>query len=583
MLRKTIVRREIIADSGFAAGMHPVLARVYAGRNIDGEEELDYSLERLLPFHRLSHIHEAAALLAESIANNSRLLIVADYDVDGATACALAIRGLKSMGAENVEFVVPDRFEHGYGLSPQVVELAAGRKPDVLITVDNGISSVAGVELARSMGMRVLITDHHLPGETIPAADVIVNPNLPDDGFPSKSLAGVGVMFYVLAALRAKFRELGWFADRGIPEPRLSTYLDLVALGTVADVVALDHNNRILVAQGLQRIRQGQCVEGLKALLLVAKRSFSSVVAGDLGFAVGPRLNAAGRLSDMSLGIECLCCDDYGEALSMARQLDDLNRERRDIQSDMESEAMTTIEALDLQSLDELPHGICLYRENWHQGVVGILASKVREKTHRPVIIFACEAEGMLKGSARSIRDIHIRDVIEAIATANPGLVAKYGGHAMAAGLSLAETNYDRFCALFDERIAAQIRQRGFDSELLSDGSLKASDISLLLGEQLRNAGPWGQGFPEPLFDGIFRLIDRRIVGDNHLKLSLAPKESEKVIDAIAFNTTDENWPDRCNMVQAAYRLDVNEFRGRKTPQLLIEYIEPLPDGTAAE
>lgn len=576
MIQKKIVRREPGTNINLPADLHPVVARVYAARNISGEKDIDYSLEHLLPSSLLGNIEDAARLLGNALTGGKHILIVADYDADGATACAVALRGLKSMGAEQLSFVVPDRFVHGYGLSPEVVELAAGEKPDLLVTVDNGISSIEGVELARAKGIDVLITDHHLPGASMPAANVIVNPNLPGDEFPSKALAGVGVMFYVLAALRARLREDGWFREQDIVEPNLASLLDLVALGTVADVVALDFNNRLLVHQGLQRIRQGRCVPGIKALLLVSKRSPQSIVSSDMGFAIGPRLNAAGRLTDMRLGIECLCCDDYDQALAMANKLDALNRERRDIQLDMESEAKSALESINLQSIDALPHGICLYQESWHLGVVGVLASKIKELTHRPVIIFARETDDMIKGSARSIRGIHIRDVLEAIATANPGLIEKYGGHAMAAGLSLTESNYEKFCDCFDTEIRAHIKTIGFDNELVSDGELQATEITLPLGEQLRNAGPWGQGFPQPLFDGIFRVLETKIVGEHHLKLRLSTQASEKEVDAIAFNTTDADWPDTYEFVQLAYHLDVNEFRGRKTPQLLVQYIEPV-------
>ena len=551
------------------------MERVYAARNVNSLDDIDYSLERLLPYTLLSNIDDAAALIANAIRDNKRMLIVADYDADGATACAVGMRGLAAMGATSVDFLVPDRFEHGYGLSPEVVELAKDQSPDVLITVDNGISSLEGVDLARQLGMEVLITDHHIPGEVLPNANVIVNPNLRGDDFPSKALAGVGVMFYLLAALRNKLKESGWFEDKQIPVPNLASLLDLVALGTVADVVPLDFNNRLLVAQGLQRIRQKRCVPGIHSLLLVSKKNPASIVASDLGFALGPRLNAAGRLTDMRLGIECLCCDDEEKALQLAGKLDALNRERREIQSDMEDEARTLLDELNLASRDTLPHGICLYRENWHQGVVGVLASRVKEFTHRPVIVFARESEQQLKGSARSIKGVHIRDVLESIATANPGLLSKYGGHAMAAGLSLKENDYEEFCEHFDLAVKEKIETSGFDDELVSDGELEASEINLGLGEQLKSAGPWGQGFPEPLFDGIFRLLERRVVGEQHLKLRLGTADNEKEVDAIAFYTSDSDWPKDCEFVKLAYHLDVNEFRGRKTPQLLVNYIEP--------
>ena len=575
VIRKTIVRRQVDNETRLSSKLHPVVERVYAARNVNSADDIDYSLERLLSYTLLSNIDDASQLLANALEGNKRILVVADYDADGATACAVALRGLRSMGAENVEFIVPDRFVHGYGLSPEVVLMAKEQSPDVLVTVDNGISSIEGVALARELGMEVLITDHHIPGAVLPDANVIVNPNLEGDAFPSKALAGVGVMFYVLAALRSKLRDLGWFESRGIAVPNLATLLDLVALGTVADVVPLDFNNRLLVAQGLQRIRQKRCVAGITALLLVSRRNPQSLVASDLGFALGPRLNAAGRLTDMRLGIECLCCDSQEKALELAGKLDALNRERREIQSDMEDEARTLLDSLNLASREKLPSGICLYQEHWHQGVVGVLASRVKEFTHRPVIVFARESEHELKGSARSIRGIHIRDVLESIATANPGLLGKYGGHAMAAGLSLEEKDYEKFCELFDKAVAEKIQVNGFDDELISDGELKATEINLGLGEQLKSAGPWGQEFPEPLFDGVFKVLESRIVGEQHLKLTLGTFDNELEVDAIAFYTTDADWPDNYEFVKLAYHLDVNEYRGRKTPQLLVNYIEP--------
>jgi single-stranded-DNA-specific exonuclease len=576
LIKKTIIRRQRETSGSLPDNIHPVLKRVYSGRGVTSIDDLDYSLSNLLPFTSLKNIDSAATLLTSALEQQKRIVIVADYDADGATACALAIRGLCAMGAKDVHYIVPDRFEHGYGLSPEIVELAADLDPDLIVTVDNGISSVEGVALARSKAIDVLITDHHLPGPVLPEASVIVNPNLADDAFPSKSLAGVGVMFYVLAALRARLRELDWFEKQGLKETNLAQFLDLVALGTVADVVTLDLNNRIFVAQGLERIRHGQCAKGISALLLVAKRLAENITSSDLGFAVGPRLNAAGRLTDMRLGIECLICDDQSKALQMATRLNNLNLERREIQEGMESEALAAIEAMDLQTNESLPYGMCLYQENWHQGVIGVLASKIKEKTHRPVIAFAKENDEMLKGSARSIRDVHIRDAIEAISTAHPGLVLKYGGHAMAAGLTLRRDKYDEFCDLFNREIERHIKIKGFDSELKSDGELAPDELTLELAEQFKQAGPWGQGFPEPQFDGKFRILESRIVGDKHLKLKLFIDDAARAIDAIAFNTTDEHWPGDYDEVQALYRLDVNEYRGRRSPQLIVELIEPL-------
>ena len=543
MLKKNIVRRTPQETESFARDLHPVLQRVYAGRAVSSAKEIDYSLSNLLSFRLLSNIDQAASLLQTALEQQKRIVIVADYDADGATACALAIRGLKLMGAKQVDYIVPDRFIHGYGLSPEIVEQAAELEPDLLVTVDNGISSIEGVALARSRNIEVLITDHHIPGEALPSADVIVNPNLEQDEFPSKSLAGVGVMFYVLAALRDILRENSWFAEQDIAEPKLSALLDLVALGTVADVVKLDFNNRILVEQGLLRIRQGLCVPGILALLRSAKRSAHELVSSDLGFVVGPRLNAAGRLTDMRLGIECLISDDLERVNEIAARLERLNSERREIQAEMEDEAVAELQALKLEETDSLPFGLCIYRQHWHQGVIGVLASKMKEHTQRPVIAFASESEHTLKGSARSIRGVHIRDVIDAIATRRPGIVSKFGGHAMAAGLSIALEHYDEFTRLFDEYVQRGIEKTGFDSELVSDGELDARDMNLELAQLLRDAGPWGQGFSEPSFDGVFKVRESRVLGDKHLKLSLSQAETPTAIDAIAFNTTDYDWP----------------------------------------
>lgn len=580
MLRKKIIRRKQKNTINFPDTTHPALVNVYAGRKIGSLEELDYSLKNLLSFRLLGSVEKAARLLASILKQQKRVVIVADYDADGATACALAIRGLKMMGLKDVQFIVPDRFEHGYGLSPAIVELSAELNPDLIITVDNGISSVDGVKLARSKGIDVLITDHHLPGPDLPDASVIVNPNMENDTFPSKSLAGVGVLFYVLAALRAELRQQSWFEQQKIAEPNLAQFLDLVALGTIADVVPLDPNNRILVFQGLQRIRQGLCAAGISALLSVAKRTALKINSSDLGFSVGPRLNAAGRLTDMRLGIECLISDDQDKAMQMARKLDDLNQERRMIQEEMQSEAIADIEMMDLQTKQSLSSGMCLFKENWHQGVIGVLASKIKEKTHRPVIAFARESDELLKGSARSIRDIHIRDVIEAIATAHPGLILTYGGHAMAAGLSIRHDSFEKFSELFDQEINRLIKMTGFDSELMSDGELEPDDFTIELAEELAQAGPWGQGFPEPRFDGKFKILSSRIVGTKHLKLQLYIEDKKSPIEAIAFNTTDDLRSGGYEEVVAYYRLDVNEYLGRRTPQLIVEHIEPVVSGS---
>lgn len=558
------------------AGLHPVLARVYSHRNIESMDQLDKSLSQLLPFTELSGIEQAAELLSKAVKEQQRILIVGDFDCDGATSSALAVRALRMMGAKHVDYLVPNRFEYGYGLTPEIVAVAAEKQPEIIVTVDNGISSIEGVAAANDRNIRVLVTDHHLQGAELPAAAAIVNPNQQGDIFPSKNLAGVGVIFYVMLALRSKLREEGWFEKQDIPEPNLATLLDLVALGTVADVVPLDHNNRILVAQGLARIRQGQCCPGISALLRVGKRNQQNIVASDLGFVLGPRLNAAGRLEDMSVGIECLLTDDPDSAMVLARQLDDLNIERRQIENEMKDEAMLILDAMELDDAEGLPVGLCLFEPHWHQGVIGILASRIKDRLHRPVIVFADAGEGQIKGSARSVPGLHIRDALDAVAALHPGLLSKFGGHAMAAGLTLEQDQFDRFYAAFDEEVRRHLGVEDLQREILSDGVLDEDELDLSLAEALRSGGPWGQGFPEPMFDGNFKVINRRIVGERHLKLVLQPTDSEQNIDAIAFNTVDESWPTNVEQVELAYRLDVNEFNGVRSAQLMVEHIRPL-------
>jgi single-stranded-DNA-specific exonuclease len=476
------------------------------------------------------------------------------------------------MGAHDVRYVVPNRFEYGYGLTPEIVAVAAQQQPDLLITVDNGISSVEGVRAAKALGMRVLITDHHLPGAELPAADAIVNPSQPGDNFPSKNLAGVGVIFYVILALRAQLRTSGWFTEKNIPEPNLARLLDLVALGTVADVVPLDHNNRILVAQGLKRINQGQTVPGIRALLEVAGRATGRLAASDLGFVVAPRLNAAGRLTDMSLGIECLLTENETTAFEMAKQLDTLNRERRTIEAGMQEQALVALDKLHLDG--DLPHGLCLFDETWHQGVIGILASRIKDRVHRPVIAFAKASDTEIKGSARSVPGLHIRDALDAVAAHHPGLLNKFGGHAMAAGLSLPRAHFETFCKAFAEEVARHLDADDLTGKVLSDGELIAEDITMELAQSLRAGGPWGQGFPEPLFDGQFEVIGSRVVGEKHLRLTLRQPQG-CTIEAIAFNRAAQQ-PSTGSRVEAAYRLDINSYQGNQTLQLVIEYLVPV-------
>ncbi len=567
---RRIVRRT--ASSPDLPGLHPVIARVYSARCVAGIAELDHSLERLLPPGSLKGMEAAVALLAEGLRAGQRILIVADFDADGATSCALAVRALRAMGAYDVRYVVPNRFEYGYGLTPEIVAVAAQQQPALLITVDNGISSVEGVRAAKALGMRVLITDHHLPGAELPAADAIVNPNQPGDDFPSKNLAGVGVIFYVMLALRAQLRASGWFVEKNIPEPNLAHLLDLVALGTVADVVPLDHNNRILVAQGLKRINHRQTVPGIRALLEVAGRDPGRLAAGDLGFVVAPRLNAAGRLTDMSLGIECLLTENEAAAFEMAKQLDTLNRERRSIEAGMQEQALAALDKLNLNG--NIPHGLCLFDESWHQGVIGILASRIKDRVHRPVIAFAKSNDDEIKGSARSVPGLHIRDALDAVAARHPGLLNKFGGHAMAAGLSLPRAHFETFRTAFAEEVARHLGADDLTGKVLTDGELLAEDMTMELAQSLRAAGPWGQGFPEPLFDGLFEVLGSRIVGEKHLRLTLRQPQGRS-IEAIAFNRAALQ-PSAGSQVKAVYRLDINSYQGSQTLQLVIEYLAPV-------
>lgn len=570
---KARIRRRQVVDallSGLGS-LDPLLARIYAARGTTDPASLDLAASRLLHPARLEGLPAAVALLQSALQQQQRLLIVGDYDADGATGTALAVRGLKALGYHQVDFLAPDRFRYGYGLSPAIVELALERRPDLLITVDNGISSIDGVAAAKAAGLRVIVTDHHLPGSQLPQADVLVNPNLPDSAFPSKALAGVGVVFYLLLALRAGLREQGCFAAPG-SEPKLVELIDLVALGTVADVVPLDYNNRILVEQGLRRIRSGRANPGIQALLELAGRDPQRAVAADLGFAAGPRLNAAGRLDDMTLGIQCLLEDDPGRATELARQLDRLNRERRSIESAMQQQAEILLEAM-FQGQACWPQGVCLQGEDWHQGVVGIVASRVKDRLHRPVIAFASAEDGSLKGSGRSIEGLHLRDALDAVASRHPGLIQRFGGHAMAAGLSIDAGDFTAFAQAFDDEVRRQLGDQPLEPEIHSDGALSANELCLDTAWRLRMAGPWGQHFPEPLFDGRFRVVQRRIVGEQHLKLRLQPLPEGPELDAIAFFMAEqEQYPG--DELHAAYRLDINHYRGEQNLQLQIVHIE---------
>jgi single-stranded-DNA-specific exonuclease len=549
-----------------------LLARVYRARGVESSAQLDLSLEHLLPPTQLRNVDRAATLLADALATDQRIVVIGDFDADGATSTALAVSALRAFGARHVDYLVPNRFEYGYGLTPEIVALAAQDKPDLIITVDNGISSLEGVAAASALGIATLITDHHLAGRELPQAAVIVNPNQPGCEFPSKALAGVGVIFYTLLALRAELRARGWFTQRA--EVNLAQFLDLVALGTVADVVPLDRNNRILVAEGLRRIRAGQSRPGILALLEVASRQYASVVASDLGFAIAPRINAAGRLEDMSIGIECLLCEDMATARSQASRLHQINQERRVIEQVMQDEALRILAKLELHEASNLPVAMTLYQSGWHQGVIGILASRIKDRLHRPTIAFADGDAGELKGSARSIPGIHIRDILDAVATRHPGLVTRFGGHAMAAGLTLPREAYDEFAAAFVAEVERHAQDVHLQAVIESDGELAAEDFQLALATQLRFAGPWGQHFPEPVFDGRFTVVSQRLVGEKHLKLVLSPAGSDTLLDAIAFNIDPRVWPDlSVNAIEIAYRLDVNEFRGQRSVQLMVEQL----------
>lgn len=564
---------------GFGDEWPPLLARLYAARGIDSPAALDYGLAGLAPHTGLGGIGDAARLLADRVEAGDAILVVGDFDADGATSSALAVRALRAMGAVNADYLVPNRFEYGYGLTPEIVALAAARKPALIVTVDNGIASVAGVAAARARGIDVLVTDHHLAADTLPNANVIVNPNAPGDAFPSKALAGVGVVFYVLIALRGELRARGWFTRRGLAEPGLAQYLDLVALGTVADLVPLDGNNRILVAQGLKRMRAGRCAPGIAALARLGGRDIARLTPADLGFAIAPRLNAAGRLDDMSLGIECLLADDPERALTFAARLDELNRERREIEVGMREEALQLAEPLLAPSgADSTPLGLCLFEESWHQGVIGLVAGRVKDHAHRPTIAFARADEHYLKGSARSIPGLNIRDALAAVDARHPGMIAKFGGHAMAAGLTLAADGYADFAAAFDAEVRRELGGGDPVRVVLTDGDVTADEMTLEIAERLRLEGPWGQGFPEPLFDGEFAIAARRIVGERHLRLRLQADGGARAVDAIAFNTLGENL-DGCDRVRAVYRLDVNDYRGVRSLQLIVEHLLPAEEG----
>lgn len=566
----TLVRRPVPADVPQFQNCSPLLSRIVASRGVNDDRALSSELKYLYPINSLKGVDEATQRLCQALALQQRVLIVGDFDADGATATALCKRALASFGFEFVDYIVPNRFEYGYGLTPEIIDVAAPFQPELIITVDNGISSIEGVSYARKLGIDVIITDHHLPGKQLPEAIAIVNPNQPDDTFESKNLAGVGVIFYLMLALKQSLTALNHFKEKQLPPPNIVRWLDLVALGTVADVVPLDSNNRILVEQGLRRIRAGQCTAGVLALMRVAKKDHKQSCSQDLGFACGPRLNAAGRLDDMSLGIECLLTDSLDVAMSIASELDELNRARRELESGMKHDALKLLDFIDLDK-KQLPPIICLYHEEWHQGIVGIIAARIRERYYRPCIIFAPGTDGEIKGSGRSIPGIHMRDVIDRVATLNSGLVEKFGGHAMAAGLSLKTSDFMAFEKAVTMVVSEQASSSVFKEELLSDGELEPEFFSLVAAEELSQRVPWGQGFPAPAFDDVFEIVERRVLKDIHIKYMLRKKGQSGLLQAIVFNVEVEQWPTMGDHAHFLYQLSVNEYNGQRSLQIMIQ------------
>ena len=571
-MKKIITRK--VPENVPLLHQHPLLNRIYAARGVTSASELDYDLARLLPYNLLKGIQPAVECLAQALQEQQRVLIVGDFDADGATSTALAVLALKALGLKNISYLIPSRFDFGYGLTPEIVAVAAKQQPQLIVTVDNGITSVDGVKAAKTLGIKVLVTDHHLPGDELPEADAIVNPNQHGDQFLSKHLAGVGVIFYLMIAVRSHLRDIGWFASQNIPAPNLAQFLDLVALGTVADVVNLDHNNRVLVAQGLQRIRSGKCRMSIKALLAITKRNFENTLASDLGFVIAPRINAVGRLDDMSIGVECLLTEDVERARSIAKQLDALNNERRGIEEDMRRQAARILDDLQLQQ--DLPSGLCIFEETWHQGVLGILASRLKDKLHRPVIAFTAISETEIRGSARSIDSVHMRNVLNKISLQNPGLITRFGGHAMAAGLSLGRESYEMFVQVFATEVEQHMVLADLDGYAYTDGGLPAEYFNIATAELLRDSGPWGEGFPEPAFFDEFILVNQRLVGQKHLKLTLRPLETDQEVDAICFNINLNIWPNfRSAKAKLVYRLGINEYMGRRSLQLMVDELMP--------
>ena len=583
-MASSIVRRNsTISEELQNSDLHPLLKKVYANRGVTKLKQIKYSLNDLLDYSLLKDIDVASQIIADAIIQQKRILIIGDFDADGATSCAVMIRSLKAFGLLDVDYLVPNRFDFGYGLSPQIVDVAAkftsaaGASPDLIVTVDNGISSIEGVRRANDLGIQVVVTDHHLAGDELPEAAAIVNPNQPGCEFPTKSIAGVGVAFYVMLAVRAVLREKNWFTEK-TAEPNMAAYLDLVALGTVADVVPLDDNNRILIEYGLQRIRSNKGCAGINALLTIAGKSIESCSSQDFGFIIGPRLNAAGRLDDMSVGIECLLSDEYEKALNYATVLNQMNMQRRQIEGEMLEQALALLEqqVKFLDGSNDIPDALALYDEQWHQGVVGLLASRIKEKYHRPVIAFADAGNGEIKGSGRSIPGLHIRDVLDAVSKQNAELIEKFGGHAMAAGLTIKQDKFEHFKKAFSKQVSSVLRPEDLNNSSETDGPIDAEYLTMETSEQLKYASPWGQLFPDPVFDDAFKIANWRIVGEKHLKLDLVKEDSGECFAAIAFNKTDADLPAGDDTIRIVYRLDVNEFRGNRSLQLIVQHIEAV-------
>ncbi|AOT07278.1 single-stranded-DNA-specific exonuclease RecJ [Pseudoalteromonas luteoviolacea] len=572
-MQTKIQPRERVDDSYLPNTLHPVIKQLYAARGVQSASELNNSAATLLDFKLFKDMSVACDILASALDAQQRILIVGDFDADGATSTAVLMQGLPEFGFKHVDYLVPDRFSLGYGLSPALAEQIVQLAPDLVITVDNGISCIAGIDIVKASGIKVIVTDHHLQGEHLPNADAIINPNRHDCQFPSKSIAGVGVAFYLLIALRHHLRSVSYFENNQRSEPNLASLLDIVALGTVADVVALDANNRTLVFQGLARIKNGQTRPGIKALIEVSNRNMNRLTASDFGFSLAPRLNAAGRLDDMSLGIACLLAKDEYQARRIANELDSLNHERREIEQGMQQEAQAVLERLSYKT-QSVPTAVCLYQDDWHQGVIGILAGRLKEKYHRPAVIFAQGDDGQIKGSCRSIEGVHMRDLLEHINTQNPGLILKFGGHAMAAGLSINESQFTAFKTAFEAEVETQLTEELKQSVLLTDGALPSECFNMDFANMLQAAGPWGQQFPEPIFSERFEMVQQRLVAEKHLKLVLK-HPTGKLVDAIAFNVDVRAWPNMsAQYADVAYQLDVNEFRGKFSLQLIVREIQ---------